>query len=92
MAKIRALIDPGINRGPNTRRTIDPDEISLPRDRVYAAKRFRKQIATFDGQLGRGLGQSVANCTGGTVMSFAKAGAKNENFFHDRNGGGEFNG
>ena len=92
MAKIRALIDPGINRRPNTRRAIDPDEISPPRDLVYAAKRFRKQIATFNGRIGCDLRESVANSTRGTVVSFAKTGGKNENFFHGGNGAGEFNG
>src|SRR5205823_6701373 len=88
MAKIRALIDPGINRRPNTRRAIDPDEISSPRDLVYAAKRFRKEITTFDSGVGRDLSESVANSTRGAVMSFAKTGSKNENSFHDGNGAG----
>ena len=74
------------------RRAIDPEKISPPRDLVYAAKRFRKEVATFDRCVGRDLCESVANSTRGAVMSFAKTGGKNENFFHDGNGAGEFNG
>jgi hypothetical protein len=38
------------------------------------------------------LSESIANSARGAVMSFAKTGSKNENFFHDGNGAGEFNG
>src|SRR5437762_14046784 len=81
MAKIRALIDPGINRRPNTRRAIDPVEISSPRDLVYAAKRFRKEITPFDSGVGRDLSGSVANYTRGAVVSFAKNGSKTVDCF-----------
>src|SRR5205823_703673 len=90
--KIRALIDPGINGRPGTRCAIDPDEISAPYDLVESSKCFRKQVAAFDGRVGRYLRESVANSTRGAVMSFAETGGKNENFFHDGNGAGEFNG
>ena len=44
------------------------------------------------GRLGRDPAYAIAEAAGGAVMSFAKTGSKNENFFHDGNGAGEFNG
>src|SRR5437867_2735947 len=74
--KIRTPIDPGISGRPNARRAIDPDEISAPYDFVESSKRFRKQVAAFDGRVGRNLRERVANSTCGAVMSFAKTGGK----------------
>src|SRR5438034_7515968 len=81
-------MDPGINDRPGLGCAIDPEEISAPRHLVYWPIRFCEKIAIFDRRVGRNLAESLTNSTRGTVMPFAKASGKNENFFHDGNGAG----